>query len=269
MRSKTVRPIPSDTASAGKSFFKKGAFYRNVGDQLGELCQDGEPNTEAHSEPNVTIPLLFLVTVFQYLENLSDSQAAAAVLSRVDWKYALHLPLISLGFDQTALDDYHRKLLTDPVVLQYLNGLLDRVRNLYEPPHSDPQKVDAASMLEAVHTLNRLSQMLRAMRLALDELAIYYPGWLKKTVLPHWFQRYSSGAGDGTTTPKTAEKRDTLGLAVGEDGFFLLDALQMEDAPPEALNLPEVEYFRHVWDRQFKRVAGKVRWRPTPSLPAD
>ena len=83
MRSKTVRPIPADTASAGKSFFKKGAFYRNVGDQLGELCRDGEPNSqEIASEPHVTIPLLFLVTVFQYLENMSDSQAAAAVLGR-------------------------------------------------------------------------------------------------------------------------------------------------------------------------------------------
>jgi transposase len=266
MRSKTVRPIPADTASAGESFFKKGAFYRNVGDQLGELCKDGQPNAvEDASEPHVTIPLLFLVTVFQYLENMSDSQAAAAVLNRVDWKYALHLPLIGLGFDQIELDEYHRKLLADPVVLRYLNGLLDRVRNLYEPPRIDPKNADTASMLDAVRTLNRFSQMVRAMRLALDELAIYYPGWLKKTVLPHWFHRYSR-SGTYAAVPKTLEKREALALAVAEDGFFLLDALEQDDAPPEASNLPEVEYFRHVWNRQFDRIAGKATWRTSPGL---
>jgi hypothetical protein len=32
---------------------------------------------------------LALVTVFQFLENLTDRQAADAVRSRLDWKYAL------------------------------------------------------------------------------------------------------------------------------------------------------------------------------------
>ena len=152
------------------------------------------------SQPHVTIPLLFLITVFQYLENMSDSQAAAAVLNRVDWKYALHLPLISLGFDQIELDEYHRKLLADPMVLQ----LPERPAGtgpqpLRIAPAKTPRNVDTASMLDAVHTLNRFSQMVRAMRLALDELAIYYPDWLKKTVLPHWFHRYSrSGTGCGS-----------------------------------------------------------------------
>lgn len=264
MSTRTVRPIPEDTASAGRSFFKKGAFYQNVGDQLGELCRDGgsDPRPGA-PEPHIAIPLLFLITIFQYLENLSDSQAAAAVLNRVDWKYALHLPLISLGFDQEELERYHRKLLADPAVLQCLNGLLERVRTLYDSPPRDPKKVDAASMLEAVHMLNSLAQMVRAMRLALDELAIYHADWLKKTVLPHWFQRYA-GSGTEGNTPGTPEKREALALAVGEDGFFLLDALKMDGAPAEAWNLPEVEYFRHVWSRQFERIGGQVAWRDSP-----
>jgi len=264
MSARTVRPIPEDTASAGKAFFKKGTFYRNVGDQLGELCRDCEPSPgHGGLEPHVTIPLLFLITVFQYLESLSDSQAAAAVRNRVDWKYALHLPLIGLGFDQNELDEYHRKFLADPAVLQCLDGLLERVRDLYDSPPRDPKKVDTASMLDAVHTLNRLSQMVRAMRLALDELAIYYPDWLKKTVLPHWFQRYARSGTDGKA-PDTPKKREAFALAVGQDGFFLLDALGMDGAPPEASNLPEVEYFRHVWSRQFERIAGQVKWRTTP-----
>ncbi len=261
MSARTVRPIPEDTVSAGKAHFKKGTFYRNVGDQLGDICKecDTDPGRSA-SEPHVTIPLLFLITVFQYLENLSDSQATAAVLNRVDWKYALHLPLVSLGFEQNELDEYHQQLIADPTVFQCLNGLLERVRNLYDSHPKDLKKVDTASMLDAVHTLNRFSQMVRAMRLALDELAIYHPDWLKRTVLPHWFQRYARNGADGKA-PETLQKREALALAVGEDGFFLLDALEMKDAPPEASNLPEVEYFRHVWNRQFERVEGQVQWR--------
>jgi transposase len=264
MSARTVRPIPNDTASAGKAFFKKGTFYQNVGDQLGELCRDCEPDSGlGASEPHVTIPLLFLVTVFQYLENLSDSQAAAAVLNRLDWKYALHLPLISLGFDQNELDEYHRKLLADPTVRKCLNGVLERVRNLYEASSKDAKTVNTTSMLEAVSTLNRYAQVVRAIRLALDELATCHPDWLKKTVLPHWFQRYARGGTEGKA-PKTPEKREALALAVGEDGFFLLDALGMDEAPPDASNLPEIEYFRHVWSRQFERTAGQVKWRTSP-----
>jgi len=261
MRVKNVRPIPGDTASVGKAFFRRGAFYRNVGDQLGELCRDCEPEPgRGVSEPHVTIPLLFLITVFQYLESLSDSQAVDAVLNRVDWKYALHLPLISLGFDPRELDEYHRKVLADPTVLECLNGLLERVRSLYDASPKDPKTLNTTSMLEAVSTLNRYSQVVRAMRLALEELATHHPDWLKKTVLPHWFERYARSGTNGKP-PTTPQEREALALAVGEDGFFLLDALGMDDAPPAALNLPEVEYFRHVWNRQFERIAGQVKWR--------
>jgi transposase len=37
--------------------------------------------------------------VFQFIEGLSDRQAAEAVRSRIDWKYALDLDLADPGFD--------------------------------------------------------------------------------------------------------------------------------------------------------------------------
>jgi transposase len=101
------------------------------------------------------------------------------------------------------------------------------------------------------------------MRLALEELATCHPAWLKETVLPHWLERYARNGKNGKP-PSTPEKRETLALAVGEDGFFLLDALGLEDAPPEASRLPEIEYFRHVWSRHFERTAGQVTWRTSP-----
>jgi transposase len=43
-------------------------------------------------------PWRLLVTVFQFMEDLSDRQAAQAVRRCIDWKYALGLPLISNPF---------------------------------------------------------------------------------------------------------------------------------------------------------------------------
>jgi transposase len=42
---------------------------------------------------------LALVTIFQCMENLTDRQAADAVRSRLDGKYALSLQLTDPGFD--------------------------------------------------------------------------------------------------------------------------------------------------------------------------
>ena len=42
---------------------------------------------------------LALVTLMQFVENLSDRQAADSVRSRIDWKYVLGLVLTDPGFD--------------------------------------------------------------------------------------------------------------------------------------------------------------------------
>ena len=42
---------------------------------------------------------LALVSVMQYMEGLSDRQAAEAVRERIDWKYTLGLELTDPGFD--------------------------------------------------------------------------------------------------------------------------------------------------------------------------
>ena len=42
---------------------------------------------------------LALICIMQYVEDLSDRQAADAVRGRIDWKYALGLELEDSGFD--------------------------------------------------------------------------------------------------------------------------------------------------------------------------
>ena len=56
---------------------------------------------------------LALVMVMQYIEGLTDRQAADAVRRCMDWKYALSLDLTDPGFDFTLLHDFRGRLL-DP-----------------------------------------------------------------------------------------------------------------------------------------------------------
>ena len=54
---------------------------------------------------------LALATVLQFVEGLSDRQAADAVRGRIDWKYALGLSLTDPGFDHTVLSEFRSRLI--------------------------------------------------------------------------------------------------------------------------------------------------------------
>lgn len=53
---------------------------------------------------------LAFVTVLQFVESLSDRQAADAVRSRIDWKYLLCLELTDPGFDFSVLSEFRSRL---------------------------------------------------------------------------------------------------------------------------------------------------------------
>ena len=53
---------------------------------------------------------LALVTIMQFAENLTDRQAADAVRSRIDWKYALGLNLEDSDLDFSVLCKFRKRL---------------------------------------------------------------------------------------------------------------------------------------------------------------
>jgi transposase len=53
---------------------------------------------------------LALVTIFQKAENLTDRQAAEAVRTRIDWKYALGLAGGDPGFDHSVLPEFRARV---------------------------------------------------------------------------------------------------------------------------------------------------------------
>ncbi len=62
----------------------------------------------------------------QYVEGLTDRQAANAVASRIDWKYALSLELTDNGFDFTTLSTFRTRLIKGGAERQLLDLMLSR-----------------------------------------------------------------------------------------------------------------------------------------------
>jgi transposase len=93
LRPHPMGPVPEDTARVARAVFRRGNLYRRMRDELGPLftAMTFAPLCAGRGRPAEAPGRLALVTVMPYVEGLSDRQAAPAVRSRLDWKYALGL----------------------------------------------------------------------------------------------------------------------------------------------------------------------------------
>src|SRR6516162_172309 len=112
LRAELNAPIPDDTARVARAAFPHGNTYLNLRDELGTVFTDTDfaPLYPSRGRPAEAPWRLALVTVLQFVENLSDRQAADAVRARIDWKYALSLELTHPGFDHTVLSEFRGRL---------------------------------------------------------------------------------------------------------------------------------------------------------------
>ncbi len=79
--------IPEETVRVVRRAFPKGNPYIRLRDALGPIFQDEDfvDLYPAKGQPGWSAWRLALVTVMQYMENLTDRQAAEAVRARLDW----------------------------------------------------------------------------------------------------------------------------------------------------------------------------------------
>lgn len=91
MQPKTPGEIPPDTVRVARAAFPKGSLAIRVRDELGPLFKDEEFSDlyPARGKPAWSPGRLALVLVLQFVEGLTDRQAAEAVRARIDFKYAL------------------------------------------------------------------------------------------------------------------------------------------------------------------------------------
>jgi transposase len=115
----------------------------------------------------------------QFLEGLSDRQAADAVRGRLDWKYLLGLELSDPGFDHTVLVEFRQRLLTSQRELLLFELLLMRLREGGYLKARGRQRSDSTHVLAKIRALNRIEGVGETFRAALNSLAVAAPEWLK------------------------------------------------------------------------------------------
>ncbi len=106
-------PMPSETERIGQLLLTKDSAYRLVGEKLFATLSEQEfaDLYPSEGQPGLSPVILALVTVFQFIEKLPDRQAAEMLRMRLDWKYALHLPLEYEGFNYSVLSEFRDRLL--------------------------------------------------------------------------------------------------------------------------------------------------------------
>lgn len=115
----------------------------------------------------------------QFLENLTDRQAAEAVRSRIDWKYLLGLQLTDPGFDFSVLSEFLDRLLTNHGEQLLLDTLLKHWQGQGLFKTRGRARTDSTHILAAVRSLNRVELVGRTLQQALNILAQQAPGWLR------------------------------------------------------------------------------------------
>ena len=101
LHAKKIGAVPEETARVAKACFPKGNRYIRLRDVLGTIFDDSEfaDLFPQRGQPAEAPWRLGLVCLVQYMEDLTDRQAADAVRSRMDIKYVLGLELTDPGFD--------------------------------------------------------------------------------------------------------------------------------------------------------------------------
>ena len=113
LKAETIPDVPEETVRVARSAFPKGNLYLKMRDELGTFYEDADFTDLFPKRGQPAFPpwRLALITVMQFTEGLSDRQAAEAVRSRIDWKYALSLELEDSGFDFSILSEFSQRLL--------------------------------------------------------------------------------------------------------------------------------------------------------------
>ena len=252
LRPEQIRPVPEETVRVAQAAFPKGTTYTRMRDELGIVREDQDfaGLFPRRGQPALAPWRLVLVTVMQFAEGLSDRQAADAVRSRMDWKYALGLELTDPGFDFSVLSEFRARMLAGGVEHLLLEKLLAECKERRLLKARGRQRTDSTHVLAAVKAMGRLECIGETLRAALNVLATVAPEWLRSRAPHEWYERYGPRV-EEFRLPRGAAERKELAEEVGDDGFELLRAADAEDAPAGLNALEAVGTLRRVWSEQY------------------
>src|SRR3954470_18308654 len=156
--------IPAETARVARAAFPKGTVVTRLRDEFSALYEDGDFRQlyPARGQPGLAPWRLALVTIFQFLEHLSDRQAADAVRARIDWKFALGLELADPGFHFSVLTEFRTRLVAGQADHLLLDTMLERFKERGLVKARGKQLTDSTHVLGAVRENSQKAEAITA-----------------------------------------------------------------------------------------------------------
>lgn len=244
------KEIPLTTRELVEPILSADSVCRLLGEKGGEILGEGSlAGMYSHTGRGGINPvLLSFVLVLQFLENLSDRQAAEMARLRMDWKYALRQELTWSGFDYSSLCNFRKRLYAHggeyalfEQVVSYLQGL--------GYLKSKRQRTDATHVLGAVERLSRLELVWETLRLALGALINADAKWVIRQLPSAFVSHYSQKRGDYRLSKAQAERAMA---DAGRDGLWLLSHIE-QNGDAQWQDLAEILVLRQVLEQQFEQ----------------
>ena len=261
LQEQAIPDIPAETRRVARAIFPKGNIDMKMRDALGTLYRD-EDFTDLFppdGQPALAPWRLALVGLMQFAENLTDRQAADAVRSRIDWKYALSLELTDPGFDFSVLSEFRDRLLSGKAETRLLDVMLTTFKARGWLKAGGRQRTDATYVKAAIHRLNRVELVAAVFQEALEALAIAAPDWLRAHTPADWLVRYSPKLND-YRLPRKETEQVHLAQQIGRAGQQVLQWVEGVDAPGDLRHLEALVNLRLVWEQQYDVNSTPPRW---------
>ncbi|MEO6892187.1 MAG: transposase, partial [Ktedonobacteraceae bacterium] len=180
MHPQELGTIPLETMRVARAAYAKGSLGMRLRDELGGIYQDEQFVSlfSSQGQPAVAPWRVALVLVLQYVEGLTDRQAAEAVRGRIDWKYALGLELADPGFDATVLVEFRERLVAGHAEALLLDVFLECCTQRGWLKAGGSQRTDSTHVRARVRSLSNLECVGETLRATLNEVARLAPDWL-------------------------------------------------------------------------------------------
>jgi transposase len=241
-----IPPMPRETERSTRAIFGRRNFYILVGEHLESILKEIQPKCLLDAGV-----IFAQITFFQFLEGLTDAQAIEAVRTRLDWKFALHLPVYPPTFHESALCHFRQRILMDSQCQGEFQRLIDGFVT-FNPPLIDKfQSFIILELLSYVCSINRVNWIQVTMSHMLEILAVRFPEWLRKVTLPHWYGRYNHKIA-GFETANWPDQQEFSMEEIATDIDHLLDEIH-RSSPLGISELKEVKALERVWEQQIRK----------------
>ena len=250
-------PMPAETGRIGKVLLEEKNAFRLIGDRLFDTLDEMEfaDLYSVEGKPGISPVILAFVSVFQFMEKLPDRQAAQSLRLRMDWKYALHMPLEYEGFDYSVLSEFRDRLIEGKADKRVFEKLVAEIRAMGLIKERGKQRTDSIAMLTKVRRLSRLELVVETLRLTVGAVVKTDREWSAGILPPSWEDKY----GERFVMQRYSEKEwKDYETNIGDDGQWLLKKLEGGGAPAGLKDLSEVQILKTVWAQQFREAQGQM-----------